>query len=513
MHQRKVNSQRQQVHKRQAVHELFPPQGTHRQVMPRSPRPQKRGREWVWGLAFLGVLVGVFGIVGWMKRSGSQAPFVLVDIRALEENGHPVTGARVWINKAPMGVTDSFGEWRRYMRLKPGERLALELAKEGEIGLQGSKQLKVPSQKNQSQAVEVKTTIELQRLAKGSKKVLAKASKPNKTVVEPELAEDPTEPRPDPDLQVLRQRQVAEANGGEDENPDTNDASMAVYFDDGLSSISVQVQSYGRTPANLLEKHQSQVVQEKIMPMLSNELQKLGLRIDRQAPWKVVLSYIPKQDQVGYIRAGISWKTPFGQVEQTAFIAGFAKTFEETSRSLSTLLRLHMKKSFWAFKDNSSWFIDEDSGTTPFWSLKPGTNLLDTNGQRFALSLHQQREKTKRWRVLVTSPQPCQNVRQRLRCLLSTPSLKDAPPMAGWRQKNMAVLGNIPAGAEVFVAGFQAQAVGDGRWAYWGHPGSNHKALVIHEGKVLHSEIFVDQAAVQTVLRVIPQPGVKQARR
>jgi hypothetical protein len=440
---------------------------------------------------------------------------VLVDVRALQEDGHPVTGARVWINKSPMGVTDSFGEWRRYLRLKAGEKLLVELGKEGTISYRGSKTVKVPLKKGGAQGLEVKATVELKR-AKASE-VIAQKSAPRAVAAEASeqqeisLAEDPTEPKPDPDLAALQERQREPDEG--DENPDVNDASMGIYFDDGLSAIAVQAQNYPRAPANLLERHQAQIVQEKIMPMMVNDLQKSGLRVDRQAPWKVTLSYIPKREQVGYIRAGISWKNPFGQVEQTAFIAGFSKTFEETSRSLSTLLRMHMKKSFWAFKDNGAWYIDEDSQTTPFWALKPGASLLDTNGQRFSLSLHQQREKTKRWRVLVTATQPCQSVRQRLRCLLSTQSLKEAPPLAGWRQKSMAVFGKVPPGAEVFVAGFQAHAVGDGSWAYWGHPGSNHKALVIHEGKVLHSEVFVDQPAVQTVLRVMPQPGQRQARR
>ncbi len=513
MQQRKVSTVQPQSQKRQAVQDLYPPQMAYRTAPPRRLKRQQGSRALLLGATFLFALVAFFGLYGFLRRPAMQTPFVLVDLRALEESGHPVTGARVSINKDPMGVTDSFGEWRRYLRLKAGDKIAIEVKKDARVSLLGTKTLKVPSKKTEGQSLEVKATIELRSSEVASvaedkvRESIESTPQPTETRMS-ELSEDPTEPKPDPDLKAL-----ADKSQGADDNPDTNDASMGIYFDDGLSAVSVQAQTYPQIPANLLERHQAEIVQDKITPLMVGELQKLGLHVDKQAAWRVVLSYIPKADQVGYIRAGISWRNPFGQTEQTAFIAGFAKTFEETSRSLAALLRLHMKKSFWAFKDNGAWFIDEDSQTSPFWSIKPGTNLIDTNGQRFALSLQQQREKTKRWRVMVAGTQPCQSVRQRLRCLLSTQSLKEAPPLVGWRQKSMVVQGVVPRGAEVFVAGFQAQASGDGRYLYWGHPGSNHKTLIVSNGKVVHSEIFVDQPAVQTVVKLMPQGSLRQARR
>jgi hypothetical protein len=85
----------------------------------------------------------------------------------------------------------------------------------------------------------------------------------------------------------------------------------------------------------------------------------------------------------------------------------------------------------------------------------------------------------------------------------------------GWKQRRLRIQGTLPKNAEVFVAGFQAVPVGDGHWEYWGHPGSNHKALVLSQGRIVHSEIFMDETNSLAVLRVPPAAaaGTRQARR
>ena len=75
------------------------------------------------------------------------------------------------------------------------------------------------------------------------------------------------------------------------------------------------------------------------------------------------------------------------------------------------------------------------------------------------------------------------------------------------------VEGVVPPQAELFVAGFQAQSLCGGRWNYWGHPGSSHKAQLVHQGKIIHSEIFADHAAARPVLHILPAVGPRQARR
>lgn len=457
---------------------------------------------------------------------------MLVELRALEEHGHPVAAAKVTINNKSMGVTDSFGEWRRYMRLKTGEQLTIELAKAGEGGGRGKKVLRVPSFRRDDGAHELRATIELRPRAAAPARVAKRSVPPRQS--EREFARQEREeietgmvnlpdsgeaeayheaaPVATNEVELPPQKEPREEfRDGSDS--DSNDASLGIYFEDGLSAISIRAIGIRGAPANLLEKHQDEILQQKIVPLLATDLQKLGLKIDAKAPWKLSLQYIPKEDQVGYIRAQIAWQNPFGQDERSSFIAGFSKTFDETARALSSLLRVHMKKSYWAAKEGSRWYIDEPAETKTFWRLRPNSQLSDTNGQLFPIKLVDQNQGSKRWQLQVGQIQPCHNVRQRMRCLVSTQSLKDAAPLVGWQRRRMNIQGSVPKNIDVYVAGFLARPTADGQWEYWGHPGSNHKALLLSQGRIVHSEIFVDQASVQTVLRVAPQPGLRHARR
>lgn len=502
------------------AHELFPQPGVYRpQNFQRPPQPSRNPPPWLWGVVFLCMLVLGFGLFGWLKRPHLQTPIALVEVRALEVNGHPVAAARLSINGKPMGVTDSFGEWRRYMRLAAGEQLLIELSKSGQEQLRGKKTIRVGSLRNGEKSPEVRVSIEMRGGAKIAK-APARAAPVRRDAPEDSefFQDDPEEGGFESPPAATSGRDVTERSQEETETEDdtigdTNDASLGIYFDDGLSAISVQSKFVRKAPSNLLEKHQGEILQRKIMPLLVGDLQKLGLRVEKNAPWQLTLQYVPKEDQVGYIRAQIDWPNPFGQRESTAFIAGFSKTFDETVRALSSLLRVHMKKSYWAFKDNGRWYIDEPSDTKAFWRLRPGIELSDTNGLKFPLKLASQREGSKRWQLNINGQQPCYNVRQRLRCLVTTQSLKDSPPLLGWQKRQMQMQGSLPKNAELFVAGFQANPLGGGRWEYWGHPGSNHKALVMSQGRVLHSEVFIDRAATQTVLRVPPPSHLRQARR
>lgn len=464
-------------------------------------------------MIFLCLLVIACGIFGWARRPQLQAPYILLEVRALAETGNPVAAAKVTINSKPMGVTDSFGEWRRYMRLKSGEQLAIGLYKPGEGGGRGKTMLRVPKLRRNDGGQDLRTTIEIkgrapQEIAKQTKRL---------------SDSEPTERRQreeSEDGMVFMPEAETEGDGPrsgelpESTDPgDSNDASLGIYFEDGLAAISVRAIGLKGPPANILEKHQDEILQDKIVPLLAGDLQKLGLKIDAKAPWKLSLQYLPKEDQVGYIRAQISWQNPFGQDEKTSFIAGFAKTFDETARSISSLLRVHMKKSYWASKEGNRWYIDEPADTKTFWRLRPNSQLADTNGQLFPIKIVDQREGSKRWQLQLGQIQPCQNVRQRMRCLVSTQSMKESAPLVGWQRRKMNIHGYVPKNVDVYIAGFLANPSGDGQWDYWGHPGSNHKALLVSQGRIIHSEIFVDQPAVQTVLKVSPNPGLRHARR
>ncbi len=519
------------------VHELFPqPMEIARRppARPAAPAPMKirmssvafkrrfPAKNILLALVFLGTILSGFGLFGYWRRGSKQTPYVLLEVRALEESGHPVTAATVMVNKKAMGVTDSFGEWRRYLQLAAGEKVEVSLDKKGELS--GSKQVEVPRRPANKQDIEVEVAIAMTS-PKAVARAAAKAEPALNEKNDREVAAFDNEAEPvkvaEPAPKVLPRliKKVTEAAHREAAavasdlgTADTNDSSLGIYFDDGLSSIHVMSSPHQSKPTNLMDKRQQEVVHDRVLPVLANDLQNLGLKLDLNSPWKLALSYIPNGEQVGYIRADIEWHSPFGQTEKSSFVAGFEKTYEETGRILSNLLRLHMKKTYWAFKDNGNWYIDENQQTKDFWRLKAGSFVTDTSGEKFDIALAGEGENGRRWKMRLGRKQPCESVRQRSRCMVSTESPKEAPPLPGWALKKVRILGPVPQGTDVFVGGFQAKPVGNQQWEFWSRPGSSLRAIVLANNRIIHSEAFQDTPGEAVLMRIATAAPQANAR-
>jgi hypothetical protein len=62
---------------------------------------------------------------------------VYFDIKAIDHDGHPVSGAKVYTAAKTLGTTDSFGEWRTFMRLPQRTAITISMEK----NLQGERLL------------------------------------------------------------------------------------------------------------------------------------------------------------------------------------------------------------------------------------------------------------------------------------------------------------------------------------------------------------------------------------
>ncbi|MES2746186.1 MAG: hypothetical protein V4655_12210, partial [Bdellovibrionota bacterium] len=402
--------------------------------------------------------------------------------------------------------------WRRYLQLEAGDDVTIDLKKKDQ--LTGSKRVQVPPREAEKQDIELQVSISMKKKhaphiesvkTSGLPRDLAKVDTTKDAmkvaqIIEEKATKDKAETSKDPVLDRL-----------DDDLSETGDSGLGIYFDDGLNNIQVVSAAGQLKPANVMDKHQQSVVRDRILPVFINDLQNLGLKVEKQSPWKVSLGYIPNGDQVGYILAEIEWQSPFGQAEKSSFIAGFAKTYEETGRGLTSLLRLHMKKTYWASKENGAWVVDETSETKDFWKLRPGSVLSDTSGEKFPIILSAESQGSRRFKLKIGKAQPCEAVRQRSRCAVSTESLKEAPPLPGWVQKRVRILGPVPAGADVYVAGFQAQSVGNNQWEFWSKSGSSLKALILSGGRIVHSEAFKDAPGEALILKMASAPTKNKA--
>lgn len=101
-------------------------------------------------LLFSGLLaLGVYFFSLLANDVEASEQFVYVEVRAVGESGSPIAGAQVLHGGKAVGVTDSFGQWRRYLKLALGSTAVIELRKNiAGRDLSATKVLTVPPDRN-----------------------------------------------------------------------------------------------------------------------------------------------------------------------------------------------------------------------------------------------------------------------------------------------------------------------------------------------------------------------------
>ena len=121
-----------------------------------------------YGAAFVGVLVAfVAAFVAFYNARTSTVdagPTVhaYFEIKAIDVDGRPVAGATVVHNDEQVGSTDSFGEWRRFLRVAPGQTYRVQLSKSTPSGeLVAVKNLAVPANVPENTDVELTGSVKM----------------------------------------------------------------------------------------------------------------------------------------------------------------------------------------------------------------------------------------------------------------------------------------------------------------------------------------------------------------
>ena len=102
-----------------------------------------------------GILLVIIGISAFFSIENISKMFahdvkkqarILFEIKVIDESGRPVQGATVEKDHFTVGMTDSFGEWRRYLQTESGSILSLNISKQvGNQIWKTSKKYSIPS--------------------------------------------------------------------------------------------------------------------------------------------------------------------------------------------------------------------------------------------------------------------------------------------------------------------------------------------------------------------------------
>ena len=197
-------------------------------------------------LAFVALLATLVAGVSIVYKPKGINPYSLVAIRTVNVSGNSVGGTKVFINNKELGLTDSFGEWRKYIRLEESSSHKLRVKILGKKKYSAEKTFKIEF--TQDKVTEASLSLELKSKAFAS---LQSKEKPK--------------------AQCLKVIEVPQ------------------------DLISIEMRKSKKVRRSLLAKHQTSVLEDKVIPALISDLDKKGIKHSKKSKWKLVFSYVPKK--------------------------------------------------------------------------------------------------------------------------------------------------------------------------------------------------------------------------
>jgi hypothetical protein len=444
--------------------------------------PEPQSRSWIF--LFSGIaLVAVAGLVFWIVKNHEKeapVPYVFFDIKAIDTLGHPVAGAQVTVQDKRAGTTDSFGEWRRFMRTKLGSQVAVKVVKNYQNNaISSSKSLTIPP------ALPVEGEIEMALT-----------------------------------LQLLPSNiQDAHTSATEASNHSKNEAILpkneAIKDETAAKTISPYDSIwFSLAPApteNIAAPDQVGLafLRDKIMPSLQSRAKILGVVVDSKAQWQIVLRHIrgsAAQDSKGIVLVSATMPGNDSKIE---FLKNYQTDPLATARSILWGLKMHGARGYNVFKKDENWYVDALKGGSYLWSLTDGMVLMGPRGKSFPISVPTAVNSSEKVRLLVSDVDPCERKGVlRTSCILYSSHVGVTPPAANWGRLKIQVYG-IPEGSSVFVSGYLAIHEGGKIWSYWGVPNSDANLTVLSNGSITFRR-KISSPANQTPVITIPVANMSQ---
>jgi hypothetical protein len=436
------------------------------------------------------VAFGAAGAALWSaQRSDGDAtaqPHAYFEVRVIDPDGRPVAGARVRSGEKQLGVTDSFGEWRRFMRVTLGSTVPLTISKKaGAATLSAVKNLAVPAALPKDGELEVSGSVQLD--VGGAAHGRAAVAKTPATTARDETAAQAGESAGDAPAAAVPVAAPATA---------PRRAASAVSGAQDFAHISFVIDG---PPTPALEQVQAALVRRSL---------ELGLLVDPDSPLHVVLQHLPGPAgaEAGLIGVRGIYADMHGATPLFTFVRNYQDTPLASARDVLWATTLHVRIPHPVRQVNGEWRLGQ--APARLWALTPGRLVASADGRLFRVEAAGGSYKLG---GTATLGSPC--AAAQTTCTVTVPGLDAAPPVAGWRRLPLRVLGgasDVAAGVEIFVSGYLATRQDDGDFAYWGQPYTGANVTVVHGGRILQRG-RIDAAA--NPLPAISLPSAPLSRR
>lgn len=460
-----------------------------KQVVDVKSRPNRR----LISMLALGLLVVFSGFTvarfkPWTYFDSQEIVYAYFEVRALDGSGRPIAGAVVKNGGKRVGTTDSFGEWRRYMKVPLGATVPLTIAKKSanHILLYATKNFAVPPEKSEKSDIELRGSVQLQ--AVDSNDVDAKSAV---NVV----AADMIGPRSGTattgkDAAKGDSLALTTTNGDQASKEKSASPALPAKVTNGANPPQDKPQFVSTHESLWFELNGSQAsaLNREVLPALRKRASELGLHVDPNARWKIRLSsLIEKPERIEKDGGGLILVSSFdGEKNGVSreFLRVFSPDAAQTAKGILFSLAHHVNKNVSIQKSGDRWVASLPKTTSDIWKLAAGQDLTGDGGTFVLSGDTYGNDHLSGFYLTKTESDPC--VKGINGCELKTKSFGDVPPLPSWKKLRLklASIGKDP--VKVFVSGYEAQQVGDKLFEYWGQDRSRANVTIIQAGRVMY---------------------------
>ncbi len=392
------------------------------------------GHKFYRGFSVLGIVVSIFlvylSVQRLKKDAVSDLPAVQAyfELNVLDSAGHPVAGAKVIHQDKILGVTDSFGEWRRFLTVKPGEAVTLQVKRTAQKQ-SATKNFLVPL--DASKETRLSASIALD-----AKNWVGEGVGSTEELVVDKAADKAPLPSSSKEL-----------NGGQ----------------------GAWAKAWVRVVANAAGEASTKVLQTSLLPGLKEQLEAAGIILDSQSPWVIELEHINSNKESKALPKGLLAvrSTVRGSSESVSFLVNYTGSRTLTIQKIFENLRTHLNQQYQAFLTPQGWFVRQIAYGTGLWGLKKGDVLQAANGDLVvATGVYRQADK-QIFKIGDKERLLCQGKRQ---CSITNATSPAYPPSKDLTLQTIRLPGFVPGEMEAYTAGYPLVSKGGDLWGYWSNP-------------------------------------------
>lgn len=421
-----------------------------------------------YGAAFVGVLVAfvaafiTFYNASRQSTNAGDSVHAYFEIKAIDADGRPVAGANVVRGDEQVGVTDSFGEWRRFMRVVPGESFKVSLSKSTPEGdLVAVKNLAVPVRLPESGDLEVTGSVKMFHAGRA------------------------------PEVRAKQEARQAQAP---DQGPAAAEASSDVI---GPESEAASASFVDLSRIWFVADGQQSGMLTEVINALRRRSLELGMRIDPKAGFRLRLTTIAgdlssRRGKAGPVLIRVAGTAGPAHTEQFTFLRNFQETPYQTARDILWAMTVHAKHPVTVSRAGGHWLVRQN--LPPLWEFSARFLTSPSGGLVFAAK-----------KEGIVAPvidaadfaNVCVNGAQQ--CTLFTAGVHEASPVYGWQRLSARVSGRVDAQTKIYISGYEAEVSGN-RVTYWGLPGGQANITVMQADKIILRKRMVHSDQLVIVL-------------